>query len=59
MIAPNIPQLDSEIDTKFFDPFEPKEPFESQEENKSHKQTKSRKRDIQFIGYTYKREIEK
>ena len=46
MEAPNIPQLESDYDTQFFDNFDPKEPFESQEENKSHKANKPRKRDI-------------
>jgi serine/threonine kinase 38 len=52
--SPNIPELKSEIDTSNFDKFDEEEPWYIEDQNKSRKQRK----DINFIGYTFKRDIE-
>jgi serine/threonine kinase 38 len=44
--APFIPELKNEYDTKYFDVFEPIEPFYPPKRKK-------KKKDIEFIGYTY------
>ncbi|CAG9327149.1 unnamed protein product [Blepharisma stoltei] len=52
--APNVPELSSEIDTSNFDKIEENEPFYPPESSRKKKQRK----DANFIGYTYKRDIE-
>ena len=45
--APFIPQLENEYDTHYFDNFDIKEPFYPPEKKKKRK-------DIEYLGYTYK-----
>jgi serine/threonine kinase 38 len=47
--------LSSDIDTKYFDNFEEEEPWITDENNGKHKKYK---KDINFIGYTFKRDQE-
>ncbi|EGR34875.1 hypothetical protein IMG5_001040 [Ichthyophthirius multifiliis] len=49
-----IPELNSDVDTKYCENFENEEPWISQGENSSQKKQKQRK-DVNFIGYTYKK----
>jgi serine/threonine kinase 38 len=51
--APNIPQISSEISTENFDKFE-----EQNEEEKRNRKPASKRVDIDFIGYTYKADVE-
>ena len=46
--APFIPELKSDVDTKYFEVFEIKEPFYPP------KQKNKKRKDIEYIGYTYK-----
>ena len=55
--APYIPQLSGETDVSNFDKFEEEEPFYPPEEKKSSKY-KPRKIDMNFIGYTYKKDVQ-
>ena len=48
--APFIPELKSDVDTKYFEVFEVKEPFYPP------KQKIKKRKDIEYIGYTYKEE---
>ena len=52
--APYRPQFKPQIDTTRFDKFEEQEPFYPPEEKRSKKQRK----DINFVGYTYKKDVE-
>mmetsp|Transcript_26020 Transcript_26020/g.25618 ORF Transcript_26020/g.25618 Transcript_26020/m.25618 type:complete len:179 (+) Transcript_26020:739-1275(+) len=52
--APWVPDLRSEVDTSNFDQFEEVEPFYPPENEKKKKIRK----DNNFIGYTYKKELE-
>jgi serine/threonine kinase 38 len=52
--APYVPELSSETDTRNFDRYEETEPFYPPESSKKRRKRK----DINFIGYTYKREDE-
>lgn len=52
--APWIPELESEIDTSNFDKFDETEPFYPEETQRKRRTRK----DVNFIGYTYKREDE-
>lgn len=55
--APYIPQVTSEISNENFDHFDEEEPFHS--ENEASKQMrKNRRLDMNFIGYTYKADVE-
>jgi serine/threonine kinase 38 len=51
--APNIPQISSEISTENFDKFE-----EQQDDGKNKKLMGAKRVDIDFIGYTYKADVE-
>lgn len=53
--APYIPELKSDIDTTNFDKYEEEEPWIPEDKPKNGK--KSRK-EVQFIGYTFKRDLE-
>ena len=48
--APFVPELKSEVDTKYFEVFEVKESFYPP------KQKNKKRKDIEYIGYTYKEE---
>eukprot|EP01017_Pseudomicrothorax_dubius_P034941 TRINITY_DN4844_c0_g1_i1.p1 TRINITY_DN4844_c0_g1~~TRINITY_DN4844_c0_g1_i1.p1 ORF type:complete len:700 (+),score=195.55 TRINITY_DN4844_c0_g1_i1:112-2211(+) len=52
--APNIPELKSEVDTSNFDHYEEEEPWAAEERSKG----KRPRKEVQFIGYTYKRDFE-
>ena len=52
--SPYKPQLKSPIDCKRFDNFEEEEPFYPPEDRKNRKTRK----DINFVGYTYKKDVE-
>jgi len=47
--APYIPELKNSFDTRNFDPFEEEETWE---EDKKHR---SNRKDVMFIGYTFKK----
>jgi serine/threonine kinase 38 len=51
--APWIPELDSDVDTRHFDKFEEIEPFYPPDPIKSNRK---KRKDGEFIGFTYKRE---
>jgi serine/threonine kinase 38 len=55
MTAPNIPSLNGETDTTNFDKFDEVDPFYPMDGSRKKKGRK----DIHFIGYTYKREEER
>jgi serine/threonine kinase 38 len=52
--SPNVPELQSEVDTSNFDKIESTEPFYPAE-----KPNKIKKKDQNFIGFTFKRELER
>ena len=54
--SPYIPQVSSEISTENFDKFEEEDPFFV--ENSKRKGFGNRKIDMNFIGYTYKADVE-
>lgn len=58
MKAPYIPNVASEISTENFDKFEEEEPFFGNQDNKGGKKFGARKLDMNFIGYTYKADVE-
>lgn len=51
--APYVPQLNSEIDTSNFDDFEETEPFYPPQTGR-----RKQRKDPNFIGYTFKRDVE-
>ncbi|CAD8177645.1 unnamed protein product [Paramecium octaurelia] len=51
-ISPYIPEIKSELDTRNFDKFEEQEPWVPQDSGKSVR------KDVNFIGYTFNREVE-
>ena len=53
---PYIPQITSEISNENFDQFEEEEPFHRPIDNK--RKTGNRKIDMNFVGYTYKADVE-
>lgn len=60
--APNIPSVTSEISTENFDKFDEEEPFYQNNSNQanglSRKTPASKRLDMNFIGYTYKADVE-
>ncbi|CAD8088532.1 unnamed protein product [Paramecium primaurelia] len=50
--SPYIPEIKSELDTRNFDKFEEQEPWVPQDSGKSIR------KDVNFIGYTFNREVE-
>jgi hypothetical protein len=52
--APNIPQISSEISTENFDKFEE----QKNEDDKKKRIAGAKRFDIDFIGYTYKADVE-
>lgn len=54
--APYIPNVTSEISNENFDHFDEEEPFHPDAENRGKKPP--RKLDLNFIGYTYKADVE-
>lgn len=52
--SPYKPSLKSPIDCKRFDEFQEEEPFYPPEDRKNRKMRK----DINFVGYTYKKDVE-
>jgi len=52
--APNIPQISSEISTENFDKFEE----QKNEDDKKKRLAGAKRFDIDFIGYTYKADVE-
>lgn len=55
MKAPYQPVVSSEISNENFDEFQEEEPFF---DSKNQKKTTGRKLDMNFIGYTYKGDVE-
>mmetsp|Transcript_34253 Transcript_34253/g.25317 ORF Transcript_34253/g.25317 Transcript_34253/m.25317 type:complete len:189 (-) Transcript_34253:366-932(-) len=55
MQSPYIPSLDSDEDCRRFDKFDEEEPFYPMDDKKNGK--KARK-DINFVGYTFKKDVE-
>ena len=55
--APYIPNLKTDYDCQNFDKFDEEDPFYPVEEKKAGK-FKPRKYDLQFYGYTFKKDIE-
>ena len=53
--APWIPDLKSDEDCQNFDHFDEEEPFQPVEDRKSKK---NNRKDIQFMGYTFKKDVE-
>ncbi|CAD8082349.1 unnamed protein product [Paramecium sonneborni] len=51
-VSPYIPEIKSELDTRNFDKFEEQEPWVPQDSGKSIR------KDVNFIGYTFNREVE-
>ncbi|CAK63352.1 unnamed protein product (macronuclear) [Paramecium tetraurelia] len=51
-VSPYIPEIKSELDTRNFDKFEEQEPWVPQDSGKSVR------KDVNFIGYTFNREVE-
>ncbi|CAD8094960.1 unnamed protein product [Paramecium sonneborni] len=51
-VSPYIPEIKSELDTRNFDKFEEQEPWVPQDSGKSAR------KDVNFIGYTFNREVE-
>jgi serine/threonine kinase 38 len=56
--APYQPSVTSEISTENFDKFDEEEPFFGADGKNGKKPTTSRKIDMNFIGYTYKADVE-
>lgn len=54
--APYIPNVQSEISNENFDHFDEEEPFHAEGDNRGKKP--SRKLDLNFVGYTYKADVE-
>ena len=54
--APYIPQISSEVSNENFDQFEEEDPFHRVAENK--RKGGNRKVDMNFVGYTYKADVE-
>jgi serine/threonine kinase 38 len=52
--APYIPELSSDEDCRRFDKFDEEEPFYPPNDRNARKQRK----DINFVGYTYKKDVE-
>jgi serine/threonine kinase 38 len=52
--APYCPELSSDEDCRRFDKFDEEEPFYPPDDKKARKQRK----DINFVGYTYKKDVE-
>ena len=52
--APYIPVLDNDEDCRRFDKFDEEEPFYPTDDKKTRKQRK----DINFVGYTFKKDVE-
>jgi hypothetical protein len=50
--------VSSEISAENFDKFEEEEPFPASQDDKSRKKGFGRKLDMNFIGYTYKADVE-
>jgi len=55
MQAPYIPTLDGDDDCKRFDKFDEEEPFYPMEDKKN---PKKQRKDINFVGYTFKKDVE-
>lgn len=53
-VSPYRPQVKSAIDSTRFDKFEEEEPFYPPED----KRTKKQRKDINFVGYTFKKDVE-
>ena len=58
MQAPYQPNVTSEISTENFDKFEEEEPFFAGNDKNGKKGFGGRKLDMNFIGYTYKADVE-
>lgn len=56
--SPYIPSVTSEISTENFDKFEEEEPFFSTMDNRKKAPLANRRVDMNFIGYTYKADVE-
>lgn len=57
MPAPYVPSVASDIDTRNFDRFDEDEPFYPPENDSST--SSGRRRDTDFIGYTFKKETQR
>ena len=55
MKAAYIPELTSDEDCRRFDKFEEEEPFYPNDDKKNQKR---QRKDINFVGYTYKKDVE-
>ena len=51
--APNIPKLKNDVDTKYFENFKEEAPWIDQSSEKRRSRN-----DVNFIGYTFKRDVE-
>jgi protein-serine/threonine kinase len=59
MTPPYVPQVSSEVSAENFDKFEEEEPFfAGQDKNRVGAGKGSRRIDMNFIGYTYKADVE-
>ena len=56
LTPPYIPEVKSEISNENFDAFDEEDPFHKPIDNK--RKTGNRKVDINFVGYTYKADVE-
>jgi len=56
LVPPYIPEIKSEISNENFDAFDEEDPFHKKDDK--HKKIGSRKVDINFVGYTYKADVE-
>jgi len=56
LTAPYVPNVQSEISNENFDHFDEEDPFHPDGESKNRKP--SRKLDLNFVGYTYKADVE-
>jgi hypothetical protein len=52
--SPNVPELKSEVDTSNFDHFDEEEPLYTEDT----KNRKNSRKNVNFIGYTFKRDVE-
>jgi serine/threonine kinase 38 len=55
MKSPYMPELSSDDDCRRFDKFEEEEPFYPLDDKKN---AKKQRKDINFVGYTYKKDVE-
>ena len=53
--SPYMPELNSDDDCKRFDKFDEEEPFYPPDDKKGNRK---QRKDINFVGYTYKKDVE-